>query len=58
METVKQVIILLDEHSGSLTVLITAVYVLATILICLANIKAANASQRQVILNPIGETVI
>ena len=48
METVKQVIILLDEHSGSLTVLITAVYVLATILICLANIKAANASQRQV----------
>lgn len=48
METVKQVIILLDEHSGSLTVLITAVYVLATILICFANIKAANASQRQV----------
>jgi len=48
METVKQVITLLDEHSGSLTVLITAVYVFATILICRANIKAASASQRQV----------
>jgi len=48
METVKQVITLLDEHSGSLTVLITVVYVFATILICSANIKAASASQRQV----------
>lgn len=48
MEIIKQIITLLDEHSGSLTVLITAVYVLATILICRANIKAANETQRQV----------
>lgn len=47
METVKQVVTLLDEHSESLTVLITAVYVLATIFIWRANIKTANASQRQ-----------
>lgn len=48
MDTIKQVITFLDDHSGSLTVLITAVYVLATVLICYANIKAANASQKQV----------
>lgn len=48
MEAVKQIITFLDKHSGSLTVLITVVYVVATILICRANYKAANASQRQV----------
>lgn len=37
----------LDCHEGSLMVLITAVYVLATILICWANIKSAKAVREQ-----------
>ncbi len=37
----------LDCHEGSLMVLITAVYVLATILICWANMKSAKAAQDQ-----------
>ena len=40
-----EVICFLDQHEGSLMVLITAVYVLATILICWANIKSAKAAQ-------------
>ena len=42
-----EVICFLDQHEGSLMVLITAVYVLATILICWANIKSAKAAQEQ-----------
>ena len=41
-------ILFLDTHSGSLTFLITVVYVVATIFICWANIKSANASKDQV----------
>lgn len=37
----------LDQHEGSLMVLITAIYVLATILICWANIKSARAAREQ-----------
>ncbi|MCI9469555.1 MAG: hypothetical protein HFG45_09750 [Oscillospiraceae bacterium] len=48
MEILIQVINFLDKHSGSLTFLITAVYVIATILICRANIRAANATREQV----------
>lgn len=38
----------LDCHEGSLMVVITAIYVLATILICRANIKSAAATREQV----------
>ena len=48
MEILIQVINFLDKHSGALTFLITAVYVIATILICRANIRAANATREQV----------
>lgn len=39
----------LDIHSGSLTFLITFVYVVATIFICWANISAAKASKAQLL---------
>lgn len=48
MQCLIQFINFLDKHSGSLTFLITVVYVIATILICYANIKAANATREQV----------
>lgn len=38
----------LDAHAGALTFLATAVYVIATIAICWANIKSANATKKQV----------
>lgn len=41
-------IMFLDCHSGALTFLATAVYVVATIFICGANIKSANATKKQV----------
>lgn len=47
MYSIREIICFLDDHSGSLTVLITAVYVIATILICWANIKSANAAKTQ-----------
>ncbi len=37
----------LDDHSGSLTFLVTAVYVVATIFICRANINSAKATRDQ-----------
>lgn len=37
----------LNDNSGALTVLVTFVYVVATIFICRANILAAQASQKQ-----------
>nr|WP_325204470.1 hypothetical protein [uncultured Oscillibacter sp.] len=43
-----QFINFLDTHSGSLTFIITAVYVVATIFICKANIKSAEATREQV----------
>lgn len=43
-----QFIEFLDIHSGSLTVIITFVYVLATVLICGANIMSAKATRDQV----------
>lgn len=42
-----EIIEFLDDHSGSLTFLVTFVYVVATIFICWANIKSANASKKQ-----------
>lgn len=48
MQCIVQFINFLDEHSGSLTFLITVVYVIATIFICAANIRAANATREQV----------
>lgn len=38
---------LLNANSGGLTFLITVVYVVATIAICIANIQSANASKKQ-----------
>ena len=38
----------LNDNSGALTFLVTAVYVIATIFICWANIKSANAAREQV----------
>ncbi len=45
----QQFIIYLNKNSGALTFLITTVYVIATIAICLANIMSANASRRQLL---------
>ena len=42
-----QVFELLNDNSGGLTFLITVVYVVATIAICIANIQSANASKKQ-----------
>lgn len=44
---VQEFIAYLNENSGALTVLVTFVYVVATIFICGANILAAQASQKQ-----------
>jgi len=43
-----EIIEFLDAHSGSLTFIVTAVYVVATIFICNANIKSAQATKEQV----------
>lgn len=43
----QQFITYLNENSGAMTFLITVIYVVATILICWANIKSANASKIQ-----------
>ena len=43
-----EIINFLDLHNGSLMFLITFVYVIATIFICLANIKSAKATHKQV----------
>lgn len=48
MECLKQMIEFLDIHAGSLTFIVTFVYVVATIFICMANIKSANATREQV----------
>lgn len=48
MQVVIQLINFLDVHSGSLTFLVTAVYVIATIFICYANLKSAKATREQV----------
>ena len=48
MECLKQMIGFLDIHAGSLTFIVTFVYVVATIFICMANIKSANATREQV----------
>lgn len=39
----------LNHNSGAMTFLITFVYVIATIFICLANIKSANATREQLL---------
>ena len=44
----EQVLNFLETYSGAFTFLITVVYVIATIFICRANIKAANASRDQI----------
>lgn len=46
-EAMTEFICFLDQHEGSLMVLITAIYVLATILICWANMKSAKAAREQ-----------
>ena len=38
----------LESYSGALTVIVTVVYVIATIFICVANIKSAKASRDQI----------
>ena len=38
----------LNNYSGALTVIVTVIYVIATIAICFANLKSAKASNRQV----------
>lgn len=43
----EQIIAYLNDNSGAMTFLITAVYVVATIFICWANIQSANASKAQ-----------
>ena len=43
----QQLITYLNDNSGDMTFLITVIYVVATILICWANIKSANASKIQ-----------
>ena len=47
MQNVMTFICFLDRHSGSLTFIVTFVYVLATIAICVANIRTANVSHKQ-----------
>ena len=44
----EQVIAYLNDNSGAMTFLITAVYVVATIFICWANIRSAKATREQV----------
>ena len=48
MEQLKQMIEFLDIHAGSLTFIVTFVYVIATIFICIANIRSAKATREQV----------
>lgn len=48
MEQLKQMIEFLDIHAGSLTFIVTFVYVVATIFICIANIRSAKATREQV----------
>lgn len=48
MEQLKQMIEFLDIHAGSLTFIVTLVYVIATIFICIANVKSAKATRKQV----------
>ena len=43
-----EIIELLESYSGALTVIVTVVYVIATIFICVANIKSAKASRDQI----------
>ena len=43
----QQLISYLNDNSGAMTFLVTAVYVVATIFICWANIQSANASKAQ-----------
>ncbi len=43
----EELIDLLNDNQGALMVIITFVYVIATIAICIANIKSANASKAQ-----------
>lgn len=45
---IEQIIEYLNTNSGAMTFLITAVYVVATIFICWANIKSAKATKAQV----------
>ena len=49
IEILKTFIFFLDLHAGSLTFLITFVYVIATIFICQANIKSAKSTREQVL---------
>ena len=43
-----EIIEFLESYSGALTVIVTVVYVIATIFICVANIKSAKASHDQI----------
>lgn len=44
----EQILKFLELYSGAFTFLITVIYVIATIFICVANIKSANASRDQI----------
>ncbi len=44
----EQILAFLESYSGAFTFLITVVYVIATIFICVANIKSAKASRAQI----------
>jgi len=44
----EDILIFLESYSGAFTFLITVVYVVATIFICFANIKSAQASRAQI----------
>ena len=44
----EQIFKFLELYSGAFTFLITVIYVIATIFICVANIKSANASRDQI----------
>lgn len=47
MEWIKSIVTFLNHNEGALMVIITFVYVVATIFICLANVKSARATNAQ-----------
>ncbi len=42
-----QILQCLDDHNGAIMVIITFVYVIATIAICIANLRSAKATREQ-----------
>ena len=49
MILLKDIVTFLNNNEGALMVIITLIYVIATIRICRANIKAADAAREQLV---------